>query len=222
MADETHGRYFTVFDPLIYWADLFTALPARHLPFETPWPLWNQVYDTQNGATVAMRQPEVAIPGDKRGRLGSVAGGDEGVNIGFQHRTPTIEYLVRIAGLDSKVLAPVAADAANNRPAMPETRVRRMTRRKKRIMIGIEGWAEAGSMFEEDTLVRVVLYRGANTANSDMVFRSTGADSAFSPQATFEAEPSIITPAMLTNTGYAREDLDPDGKWNMMDSPVAA
>lgn len=99
------GRQPAILDPTIWWAPLQTKLPARALPFGAPWPAWNLIYDTANGAAFTIRNPQVAISGDKRGRLRSAPGEDFGVALGLDNRTPTEEFMDLVSNLASSVLA---------------------------------------------------------------------------------------------------------------------
>lgn len=213
------GRQPAILDPIMYWSFVQGKVPARNLAPGAPWPGWNLIYDTANGAQLTIRNPQVAITGDKRGRLRGAPGEDFGVAVGLDNRTPTEEFVDMVSNFQSKILAAVAAAAGTE--AMPETTVKHFDRRKKtRFMLGLEGVAEAGTFRDVDTLVRCVIYWAEDSANAEHIWRSAGADSIFHANTTLEALPSSITPAMVEGTGYQVGDLDPDGRFNYFYTPL--
>lgn len=94
-------------------------------------------------------------------------------------------------------------------------------RNAPKLMLGVEGFAIAGSLFDVDTMIRAIVYRGSNTANSDHVFRSGGADGLFNPTATLEALPAQIAASQIAGTGISLAELDPNGKFNYFDLAAA-
>jgi hypothetical protein len=300
------GTTFAVLDPVFRWAFLKSVLPARELPYGGLWPAaWKDIEDTVNGAGVTFRNPRTAITGDRKGRLGDVPAGDDGVAIGLDNRLPTMEFLAMISYLESVVtpsaaavaevasltisaaptangdvtvtldgvataVAVVTTDTADGvatkirntafagwttggsgatvtftattagakagansysagttgvtgtmstttegSAALPELGTRHLRKSKTaRFMLGFEGLALEGSLFDVDTMIRGICYCASNTANAEHVWRSTGADAVVHANVTLEALPSSIDAAMLTGTNIPAEALDPDGKFD--------
>lgn len=205
------GTTFAVLDPEFKWASVGSVLPALSVPFGGAWPAaWKEIYDTVNGAAITFRNPRAAITGDRRGRLGDVPSGDDGVAIGIDHRTPTMEFLSQASYME-----PVAIPAAAGPPAFPAATTRHLKKSKvARFMLGFEGIAIAGSLFDVDTLIRGIAYNASNTANAEHVWRSTGADAVVHAALTLECLPIVVASTQLTGTGIPPTAVDPDGKFD--------
>ena len=227
------GRQPAILDPTVYWAPLQTIIPSRNMaPLKDGGVMpagWNLIYDSANGAALTIRNPQVAISGDKHGRLRSAPGEDFGVALGLDNRTPTAEFINLISNLESKLLAAVPASAGVT--AMPETTIKTFNSNKPaRFMLYMEGVAEAGTWYDVDTVIGCILYWAEDTANAEHIWRSRGADSIFHAATTLEALPSSITPAMVGatdrtsvgSTGFKVTDLDKDGRFNYIERPYAA
>lgn len=227
------GRQPAILDPYIYWAELQTLIPSRNMPALKDGGVmpagWNLVYDSANGAALTIRNPVVPIPGDKHGRLRSAPGEDFGAAVGFDNRTPTSEWISKLSSFNSSILA--AVPAAGAVPAMPETTIKTFDPSKQaRMMLYMEGIAEAGTWKDVDTIVGCIVYWAEDTANAEHIWRSRGADSIFHAATTLEALPSSITPAMVGaadrttvgTTGFKVTDLDKDGRFNYFERPYAA
>lgn len=90
-------------------------------------------------------------------------------------------------------------------------------------MVGVEGKATAGSIFDDERIIRGIGYRCENTANAVDVFRRTGADSLLRPNVTLECLPEQITlntTEMFGGTGINIADLDTYKKFNYFDIPT--
>jgi hypothetical protein len=103
------GQTFLVARGLAYWAPAFDGVSST-----TKWPSLNASYadeaawsaagfsrirDTVNGIGLTFRNPRVAVNGEERGRLGQVAGGDEGVTIAMQLISVPMPLLQKISAL---------------------------------------------------------------------------------------------------------------------------
>lgn len=84
------------------------------------------------------------------------------------------------------------------------------------VMLGFEGIAQAGSLFEVDTMIRGLCYKVENTENVVSAFRWTGVDAVVRPTVAFECLPSQILDPQLVGTSLTRPELDPKGKFNYM------
>jgi hypothetical protein len=103
------GQTFLVAKGLAYWAPAFDANATT-----TKWPslsagygddaAWtaagfSRIMDTVNGIGLTFRNPRVAVNSEERGRLGQVAGGDEGVTIGMQLVSIEMPLLEKLSAL---------------------------------------------------------------------------------------------------------------------------
>lgn len=213
---EVAGNDFAVMEPRLWWGLVgVPALAGANVPYGGNMPAgYNRILDTINGIMVTMRNPRVAINSDERGRLGDVRGDDDGIAIGFDVRTPTMEFVELVSSMEK-----VAVAAATGPPAFPAFNMRHMNprKRKPRLFICFEGVALAGSLFAVDTTIRAFAYRASNTANAEHIFRTRGADSVFHSAVTLECLPSQIQPAQLTGSGIPATATDPDGKFDYLD-----
>lgn len=87
-------------------------------------------------------------------------------------------------------------------------------------MFGFEGIAEEGTLFGPETVVRGLAYACENTANADWVWRETGVDALIRPTLTLECLPAPIADEQLEGSGISRNLIDPNRKFNYIDSPV--
>lgn len=88
-------------------------------------------------------------------------------------------------------------------------------------MLGFEGVAEAGGLFDVDTHIMAIAFNAENTANAEWVWRETGADALIRPTLTLEALASPITDLMLAGSGVSRNVIDPSRKFIYVEKEVA-
>ena len=223
---EPAGNDFAVFEPRLWWGLVGTPLVGPGLPFGSNMPAgYNRILDTINGIMVTMRNPRVPINSDERGRLGDVRGDDDGIAIGFDVRTPTIEFVDLVSSMEKvAVAAQAAVTGPTALPAVPAFNVRKLNprKRKPRLFLCFEGMAEAGTLFDEDTAIRAFAYRASTTGNAEHIFRSRGADSVFHSAVTLECLPSQILPAQLAGSRIPASALDQDGKFDYIDWSLEA
>jgi hypothetical protein len=103
------GQTFLVAKGLAYWAPAFDAAgsttkwPALNAPYgnDAAWQAagFSRIMDTVNGIGLTFRNPRVAVNSEERGRLGQVAGGDEGVTIGMQLVSIEMPLLEKLSAL---------------------------------------------------------------------------------------------------------------------------
>ncbi len=218
------GTTFAIMKNIGYWAPLGTAIPGRDIGYGGTWPAgWVKVNDTVNGWQIVSRNPRVAVPSEERGRIGQVSGGDEGLSVAVQFRTPNIDLMAKIAAWSKKSKA--AAAATTTTPAYPAVDIYALDKDLPMgMMLGVEGIATAGSFFTGRRWVRFIAYNAENTGNPEFPFRSSGLDAVISPSAAFEclALPSAYPSSMLTGTDYTAADLDDDRRANFffIDAPT--
>lgn len=212
-------------DPITYWAYPGAGIPPLATPYGGDWgPEWNLVDDTAQGIQATFRNPKEAITSDERGRVGQVAGGDDGIAIAFQDRTPELKLIELISSLTSVVMPPTAADEANNIAAQPGGRSMYLDKRNRvNFMFGFEGFAEAGTLLERDCIFRGIGFNVENTENAVHTFRATGGDAVFSPEVALECLPGSVAETQLTGTGIPMAALDRNKRFNYFipDAPAA-
>lgn len=103
------GQTFLVAKGLAYWAPAFDAAgsatkwPSLNAPYgdAAAWSAagFNRIMDTVNGIGLTFRNPRVAVNSEERGRLGQVAGGDEGVTVGMQLVSVEMPFLEKLSAL---------------------------------------------------------------------------------------------------------------------------
>lgn len=211
------GTEVELLDPNIFWADLGSPIPGRHIPFNGAWPAaWNKFFDTVNGLMATLRSPEVNVPGDKHAVVGTVPGDGDGVALAFDARPVEAKFADLIANLEERVVAAAAANPAASppTPAYPEAKVMSIRQgRKRKFMLGFEGMALAGGLFAADTLIRGVAYKCSNTGNAEDLFRKRGLDGIFHRSVTLEALPTTVTLAHAQDSGFTVADIKGDDRF---------
>lgn len=211
------GTEVELLDPNIFWAELDSAIPGRHIPFGGDWGAsWNQFFDTVNGLMATLRSPEVNVPGDKHAVVGTVPGDGDGVALAFDARPVEAKFADMIANLEERVVAaaPAVPAATPPIPAYPEATVRSIRRgRKRKFMLGFEGLALAGGLYPVDTMIRGVAYNCSNTGNAEDLFRKRGLDGIFHRSVTLEALPTVVKAAHAEGSGFTVEDIKGDDRF---------
>lgn len=110
------GETFTMLEPVVGWAPLGSTPPHIDTKYEdlkatrnSIGGVWREIVDTVNGIAVTKRNPKTPVPGERFGRHGMVASGDEGVGIGLQLLTPEMDFMAIVASMSKKVVAAASA-----------------------------------------------------------------------------------------------------------------
>lgn len=106
------GQTFLVAKARAFWGTAFdtaastTKWPSLNAPYndQAAWASagFAPILDTVNGVGLTFRNPRVAVNSEERGRLGQVAGGDEGITVGLQLVTFPATLLAKISALITK------------------------------------------------------------------------------------------------------------------------
>lgn len=210
------GSKILVLDPITYWAYPGAGIPPLATPYGGDWgPEWFLVDDTAQGIQATFRNPKEAITSDERGRVGQVAGGDDGIALAFQDRTPELKLIELISSLTKVIIPAQAANTTAGTPAIPGGQSLYLDKRNDvGFMFGFEGFAEAGTLIERDCVFRGIAYNVENTENAVHTFRATGGDAVFSPEVALECLPGDLSETQLTGTNIPMSAIDRNRRFN--------
>lgn len=210
------GSTYTVWRPQIYWAPVGSAIPDITVTYGTAWPSpWVEVKDTVAGIQLTPQNPTDPLQGDRSGIVAYLPTGAGTVQVAMQLLYPTMDFLAAI-GPFQKVS--VAEDTTNNRPAYYTLNY--APGMPSRIMLGWDGLAEAGSLVDQQSLLRTVCFSVMLADDVAWSERNTGgSDAAFTPDLTLQATPSVVDSTQLP-TNMAPTVVDPQGRFTLFVVPT--
>lgn len=193
------GKTFAVLDPKILWAPAYNVIPAIDLKLGEAWPTgWNEIYDTVNGLALTFRNPRAAIVGERYGRLGDVSSGDDGVAIGLDVRTPTMDLETIRSSLEKIAVAAVAEVASLTITSVPTA--------AGNVIVTLDGVATPVAVLTTDTAdsvatkIRNTVFAGWTTGGTGTTVTFTATVAGPRADATYSAGTTGSAGTMTTTT----------------------
>lgn len=207
------GDSVTMTRPWFYRGDVYptpTKLPALSLAARAPWGAgWIREKGFQNGVTVTLQKPMAAIQTSDLGIVGYVSTGAHGIQVQSQFRLPTAGLLQRLASFYV-----VSKAAQTGPPAYPAADVWSFdpidelgVYPSSEFRVGIEGLAQAGSLYDTAKIVRFVGFRGQQGGNIALRHDHSGNDAGLFPTMTLQLLPHTVTAPELDATGLVVADI---------------
>lgn len=203
----TAGNAITWAKPWVYRADIYPTapvFPAVTLGLHAAWPTgWARQKGFGNGVQLTLQKPVVAITTSDLGIVAYIPGEAHGVQMQIQFKLPTAELLQRLASFYQ--VSVTDADIWNFDPTdelddYPSSEFR----------IGVEGRAQAGSLYDTEKIIRIILFRCQQGGNIALRLDHTGNDAGLFPTMTVQALPYTVPSGELTATGIATTDIKSD------------
>lgn len=212
----TAGDRVSITKPWFFRGEVYptpTVFPALSLAARGSWPSgWVRERGFQNGVTVTMQKPMAAIQTSDLGIVGYVSTGAHGIQMQSQFRLPTAPLLERLSGFykvaKSAVVGPPAFPAADVWNFDPNDELG--TYPSSEFRTGIEGVTEAGGLYDDKRIIRIIGFRCQQGGNVALRQDHSGNDAGLFPTMTVQLLPYTVTSSELTGTGLSTTDIKSD------------
>lgn len=195
------GQEYTILEPKVYVAPTGSVLPALTLAYGAAWPAgWIQVVNTTEGAQITPSAPQEQISSDERSSLGMVSDNSDSIMIAFTSMTPDMDLMAYLSNFDKEE---VAADPSGGFPAYERFS---LNKQAPPFMVGIEGKYVSGGLDDTGGKVRAFGYKVKQTEETELQFRSTGADAVLQPAANLQCLFTQLEATQLEATGIQNVD----------------
>lgn len=174
-----------------------TEIPPPSQALRSAWTGWTREKGFQNGVTVTLQKPMAAIQTSDLGIIGYVSTGAHGIQVQSQFRLPTAGLLQRLGSFYAVV------DGSNDIWSFDPTD-EQGTSPVSEFRIGIEGIAQAGSLYAAARIVRFIGFRGQQGGNIALRHDHSGADAGLYPTMTLQLLPHTVTAA-----DFSGAEIDP-------------
>lgn len=198
------GDSVTMLRPWFYRGVVYptpTQLPAVALALRAAWPSgWIREKGFQNGVTVTLQKPMAAIQTSDLGIVGYVSTGAHGIQVQSQFRLPTSGLLQKLGSFYS--VSPSTGvevwsfDPTDELGTSPVSEFR----------VGIEGIAQAGSLYDTAKVARFIGFRGQQGGNIALRWDHSGNDAGLFPTMTLQLLPYTVTAGEM-GAGVAITDV---------------
>lgn len=203
------GDSVTIAKPWFYRGEVYptpTVFPAIDLDYRAAWPTgWVRERGFQNGVTLTLQKPVVAITTSDLGIVAYIPGEAHGVQMSAQFRLPTASLIKRLASFyEVAATAPDAEvwsfDPTDELGTYPSSEFR----------VGIEGRAQAGGLFSTPRTIRILGFRAQQGGNTAIKLDHSGNDAGIFPTMTVQLLPYTVTSGEVTGTGLDLADIRSD------------
>lgn len=158
----TPGTDVAIFSPTVRWAPLDTAIPERSLAFKEAWPTgWNMVENFEDNIGIDTEAQTVEVDTKDKGPIAILPDGPGDIAISAISQSVGSDLWARINRFTQVVKAAIT-DVGSEAPALVGMKFNPSD--IKGMMLSFEGFAKAGSFFEQDHFVRCILFN-AQTAS---------------------------------------------------------
>lgn len=150
------GQSPTIYKPSIWVAERNTALPDITLPFRDPWPAgWEKFQGLPEDATLDFSNPKEGIQTKDLGELDRLPTGEDTIGLTMSTAVPKAVDLTRAYNLVRSAVA-ANVEPGSERPAFEHAYFD--PHAETNFMIGLEGYARAGGLYENERFVRAFIY----------------------------------------------------------------
>lgn len=199
------GQEYTILEPKVYIAALGSVLPSLSLAYGAAWPAaWIQVHNTTEGAQITPSAPQEQISSDERSSLGLVSDNSDAIMVAFTSMTPSMDLMAYLSNFDKEEVA--AVTGTDPEPSYPAYERFSLNKQAPAFMVGIEGKYAPGGLDDNGGKVRAFGYKVKQTEETELQFRSTGADAVLQPAANLQCLFTQLEATQLEGTGIQGVD----------------
>lgn len=156
------GTDVAIFNPTVRWASLDTEIPARSLAFKDAWPTgWNAVENFEDNIGIDTEAATIEVPTKDKGPIAVLPDGPGEISISAISQSVGSDLWARINRFTQVVKAAIT-DVGSEAPALVGMKFD--PSQIKGMMLGFEGFAKAGSFFEQDHFVRCILFNAQTSS----------------------------------------------------------
>lgn len=150
------GSTPTIYKPSIWVAERKTALPSTSLAFRSAWPAgWAKFQGLPEDATLDFSNPKEGIKTKDLGELDRVPTGEDSIGLKMSTAVPKAVDLTRAYNLVRSAVA-ASTVAGSEHPAFEHAYFD--PHADTNFMIGLEGYARAGGLYDNERFVRAFIY----------------------------------------------------------------
>jgi hypothetical protein len=227
------GTDVAIFSPKVRWAPLGTEMPERSLAFKAAWPTgWNAVENFEDNIGIDTEAQTVEVDTKDKGPIAILPDGPGEINISAISQSVGSDLWARINRFTQVVKAAITS-AGSEAPALVGMKFD--PSQIKGMMLGFEGFAKAGSFFEQDHFVRCILFnaqtssegggggrrgggggggrRGGGGGEGRTLSMGWGGENSWNKVSlNLKAVPYSGAEALLTPSGYDTDLVDDEGR----------